>query len=150
MITLYGDSHWDSPYFFTAFVALQEKGLAFETRVLDLDKGEQRQESFKGAITARIPAIEHEGVWLAESMAIAEYVDSFGGPPLFPREERRRARVRQVMSWLRSDLLALREDRPTTTMFFARASTPLTAKGQAAADKLLRVTTSLLEDEFFR
>jgi glutathione S-transferase len=151
MITLYGDSHWDSPYFFTAFVALREKGLEFETKTLDLDKGEQREPSFAGAITGRIPAIEHDGFWLAESTAIVEYVDSFGSTPsLLPREERRRARARQVMSWLRSDLLALREERPTTTMFFERAKQPLTAKGQDAADKLLRATSMLLDDATFR
>lgn len=151
MITLYGDSHWDSPYFFSAFVALREKRVAFETRTLDLDKGEQRSGTLAGAITARIPAIDHDGFWLAESMAIAEYVDeSFDGPRLFPTDARARARARQILSWLRSDLLALRDERPTTTMFFAREREPLTTRGQAAADKLIRVTTTLLGEDAFR
>jgi glutathione S-transferase len=144
---LYGDAHWDSPWFFTAFVAASEKGIAFETRVLDLDRGEQRNDSFRGAITGRIPAIEHDGFWLAESTAIAEYIDeSFEGTPLFPKERRERARARQVMSWLRSDLQALREERPTTTMFFERAKEPLTKHGRAAADKLISVATALIGD----
>ncbi len=142
---LYGDHHWDSPWFFTAFVAAKEKGVAFETRVLDLDKGEQRGESFRGAITGRIPAIEHDGFWLAESSAIAEYIDeAFEGPRLFPTDLRERARARQLLSWLRSDLVSLREERPTTTMFFERATAPLSVKGRAAADKLIGVATTLL------
>jgi glutathione S-transferase len=48
------------------------------------------------------------------------------------------------MAWLRSDLLALREERPTTTMFYERASAPLSAAGAAAAAKLSRVAEALL------
>lgn len=142
---LYGDAHWDSPYFFTAFVALTEKKVPFETRVLDLDKGEHRADSFRGAITSRIPALDHDGFWLAESMAIVDYLDDvFPSPRLLPEDVRDRARARQIMSWIRSDLMALREERPTTTMFFERAKTPLSKQGQAAANKLIDVANTLV------
>ena len=50
-----------------------------------------------------------------------------------------RARARQLLAWIRSDLDALRAERSTHTMFYDRATTPLTAAGRAAADKLVRV-----------
>lgn len=142
---LYGDHLWDSPWFFTAFVALSEKRIPFQTRVLDLSRGDQRAPSFSGAITGRIPAIEHDGFWLAESSAIVEYVDeAFDGPRLLPSDRQQRARARQILSWLRSDLMPLREERPTTTMFYARATASLSDKARASAQKLLGVTTALL------
>jgi glutathione S-transferase len=51
------------------------------------------------------------------------------------------------MSWLRSDLGALREERPTSTMFFARATAPLSAAAGAAADKLVFVAQALVPDD---
>jgi glutathione S-transferase len=48
------------------------------------------------------------------------------------------------MSWIRSDLLALREERPTTTMFYAKATTPLSAAGEAAAAALLHVAEAIV------
>jgi glutathione S-transferase len=45
---------------------------------------------------------------------------------------------------LRSDLLALREERPADTIFYTPASRPLTQAGQAAARKLLDVAERLI------
>lgn len=145
MITLYGEPYWYSPYVFTVFVALKEKGVEFETKVVSLDAGEHKAAAFAPSITGRVPAIEHDGFWLAESSAIAEYVDeSFPGTRLFPGGTRERARARQLMAFIRSDLMALREERSTETMFYARAQKPLSAEGQAAADKLVRVAESVI------
>ena len=48
------------------------------------------------------------------------------------------------MAWIRSDLDALRLELPTTTMFYERATQPLTEAGRAAAAKLLRVAGLLV------
>jgi glutathione S-transferase len=40
--------------------------------------------------------------------------------------------------------MALREERPTTTMFYERATTPLTAAGEAAAATLVRVAEAIV------
>jgi glutathione S-transferase len=108
------------------------------------------------SITARVPCIDHDGFMLSESLAIIEYLDdSFSGPAypsLLPRGTLPRARARQLLGWLRSDLLPLRDERPTTTMFHARATKPLGAKAQAAADKLLRIAEQVIprgEGELF-
>jgi glutathione S-transferase len=148
-IRLYVDSHWDSPYVFSVFVAMKEKGLAFETTPLDLDAGEQRSASYQSkSLTARVPCIEHGDVVLSESLAIIEYLDEVFPAPAYPRvlpaTVPARARARQLLGWLRSDLLPLREERPTTTMFFERASAPLSERARTAADKLLRVAEAVV------
>jgi glutathione S-transferase len=148
-IRLYVDSHWDSPYVFSVFVALKEKGLAFETTPLDLDAGEQRSTGYRSkSLTARVPCIEHGDAVLSESLAIIEYLDEVFPAPAHPRvlpvTVPARARARQLLGWLRSDLLPLREERPTTTMFFERATAPLSERARAAADKLVRVADAVV------
>src|SRR5207237_10198039 len=54
--------------------------------------------------------------------------------PSVPRD---RARARQIMAWVRSDLMPIREERSTTTMFYERASKPLSPAAEEAARRLL-------------
>lgn len=150
-IVLYAERFWYSPYAFTAFVGLKEKGLPFETRVLDLEGGDQRKPEYRDrSLTARIPSIEHDGFALSESAAIVEYLDDVFRPPewprLLPEDAKERARARQVMGWIRSDLLPLREERSTATMFFAKANAPLGPAAKAAAEKLVYVAERLVAD----
>ncbi len=148
-LVLYTDAFWISPYVFTCFVGLREKGIEFETRVVALqDKAQLAPDYQQKTITGRVPALEHDGFFLAESSAIVEYLDDVFPVPaeqrLLPAGVHERARARQLLAWIRSDLMALREERPTTTMFYERARTPLTAAGQAAADKLVAVAERLV------
>ena len=145
-VTLYVDKFWISPYAFTAYVALEEKGVAFTTKDVSLGDQEHKTADYlRRSVTGRVPMLMHGDFALAESSAIAEYVDeAFDGPRLFPADPEERARARQLLAWIRSDLLALREERSTTTMFYERATRPLSMKGQAAADKLVDVARSLI------
>jgi glutathione S-transferase len=148
-LTLYGDSFWISPYVFSCFVTLREKGLAFDLEEVSLPAGEQRASAYRErAFTGKVPALRHGDFWLTESSAIDEYLDDVFPPPahpaVLPAEPLARARARQVMAWLRSDLMALREERPTTTMFYAKATTPLSPAGEAAAASLLHVAEILV------
>ena len=138
-IVFYADASWESPYVCSVYVALKEKNLPFEARPLDLHRGDQLQERFRAlSLTARVPCIEHGDFVLSESLAIVEYLDEVApGQALLPRQPRARARARQVMGWLRSDLLALREVRPTSTFFGPRASEALTPAALRDADKLI-------------
>ena len=148
-LVLYTDSSWISPYVFTCFVALHEKLLPFETSLVSLEEGEHLHASYRDrSLTARVPALKHGELWLAESSAIVEYLDEAfpKAPRMLPEDMRDRARARQIMAWIRSDLLALREERPTTTMFFEHAKTPLSEAGQKAADKLVKVAELLIPD----
>ena len=145
-VILHVDAHCLSPYALSAFVALREKGVECELHRVDLEAGEQFAAGFVArSLTARIPTLEHGDFALSESSAIDEYVDQvFPGAPLYPAEPRARARARQVQAWLRSDLLALRQERSTEVVFLGHRAAPLTTAGQAAADKLFAVAGQLL------
>jgi glutathione S-transferase len=144
---LHVDTFWISPYVFTAFLALTEKGLPFETVTVALEAKAQQRPGFRDrSITGRVPALVEGDFWLAESQAIVDYLEEAypEAPRLLPEGVRDRARARQILAWIRSDLGALREERATHTMFYERATTPLTAAGRAAADNLVRVAELLV------
>lgn len=149
MLTLYGDALWESPFVYTVFVALNEKGIEHEMKLLSLEKGEHRQSSYaERSLITKVPAIEHDGFWLTESLAILEYLEErFPAPrhpSLFPSAIEERARARQLLSWLRTDIQALRAERSTSTIFFERARAPLGEKARADADRLIGLTERLL------
>jgi len=150
MITLYGEPRLDSPFVFTAFVALKEKRVPFELRLVDLAAGEQKSGAYaEQSITARVPSIEIDWFFLSESVAIVEYLDETLPAPkyarLLPSDVQQRARARQVLGWVRSDLGALKKERPTDSFFFGKpVTTPLEAAARADADKLIRVASALL------
>jgi glutathione S-transferase len=146
-LTLFADTFWISPYVFSCFVTLREKGLDFSVDPVALQTKEQDAPGYRDrSLTGRVPALRHGEFWLAESQAIIEYLDDAfpDAPRALPRDVQVRARARQVLAWLRSDLMALREERSTVTMFYERADRPLSAAGEAAAEKLLRVADLLI------
>lgn len=148
-ITLYVDSQFLSPYAMSVYVALSEKQLPFEIRPIDLSAGEQWMQPYQcRALTARVPALTHDDFNLTESSVITEYLDEVFPPPrhaaLYPQAVRFRARARQLQAWLRSDLTALRQERPTETVFYGATGQPLSDAAHAASAKLLRVASHLL------
>ena len=140
------DQFWTSPYVFSAFVALTEKKLKFDTETVSLGAGEHRAPEYrKHTITARVPALRHGDFWLAESGAIVEYLeDVFPQPHVLPTDPKEKARARQIMHWIRSDLMPIRNERPTTTIFYEPTKEPLSEAGRAAAEKLIEAATILL------
>jgi glutathione S-transferase len=146
-LQLYTDTLWISPYVFSAFVALTEKGLPFETVAVALEKGAQHEPAFLDrSLTGRVPALADGDFVLAESQAIVEYLEEAypQGTRLLPAGVKERARARQILAWIRSDLMPVREERSTATMFYERAGKPLSAAGQKAAGKLVRVADALI------
>lgn len=69
-----------------ARLALAEKGLEWESRHVDLAKGEQFDpEYLKLNANAVVPTLVHDGLVLPESSAIVKYLDGLGdGPRLTP------------------------------------------------------------------
>jgi glutathione S-transferase len=146
--TLYVESLWISPYVFSSHVALREKKAAFDVvEVALVDGAHHRSDYTSASITGRVPSLEHEGFRLAESSAIAEYLEELLPPPataLLPKATRERARARQIMAWLRSDLGALRDERSTVTMFYRFALQPLSGAAERDAARLFRVAEQLV------
>lgn len=149
-ITLYIDRFWISPYAFHCFVALEEKQLPYALVEMGLDRKDHHAPEYQlGSLTGRVPALRHADYWLSESSAISEYlVERFPFPDfprIFPADIRDRGRARQLMAWFRSDLMPIREERPTTTVFYEPAERPLSPVAEKAAAHLLRVADELIQ-----
>jgi glutathione S-transferase len=149
MFTLYVDDHYFSPYALSAFVALTEKGAAFTLKTVALGAGEQQQPAYSAlSLTRRVPTLVDGDFRLSESSAIDEYLEEcFPAPDyvaLYPASRAQRAKAREVQAWLRSDLGAIRAERPTEVVFDGLRAEPLTAAGQQAAEKLIAAAGALL------
>jgi len=148
-LVLWVDAFFLSPYAFSSFVALKEKKLPFELRLVPIHEKAQHAADYRDrSLTSRVPTLAHGEFQLSESSAIDEYLEEvFPAPsyaPIYPREPKARARVRQVQAWIRSDLMPVREERSANTMFYERAGEPLSSEGKAAAEKLFRVVDRIL------
>jgi glutathione S-transferase len=149
-LTLYAESSWMSPWVFHAMVALEEKNLPYKLEVYSMPlTGEQRARLQQHAILGKVPALAHGDLYITESLAISEYVaERFpypASPRIFPADLGHRARSRQVMSWLRTGLFALREDRPTSSVFGRPTIKAMSDKAKAEADELVRIATTLVK-----
>jgi glutathione S-transferase len=150
-LVLHIDGFWNSPYAFSAFVCLKEKGLPFELREVNLhEQAQRRSEYVAKSVTARVPLLEHGSFLLSESSAIVEYLEDTFAPPrhaaMLPAAPRDRARARQIMAWIRSDLMPIREERATHTFFYKHPTRPLSAAGHAAAKKLIGAASAFIPD----
>jgi glutathione S-transferase len=144
---LYVDANFASPYALVAFVSLVEKGLDFDTETLDLAARANHDPDFaRTSITRRVPTLIHDGFTLSESSAICEYLDeSFPGTRLYPAEPRDRARARQIQAWVRSDLIPIRDERPTFVVFSGARRPGLSAQANEAAAKLFAAALTWLD-----
>jgi glutathione S-transferase len=144
---LYVDANFASPYALVAFVSLIEKGLDFEIEPLDLAAHANRDPNFaRTSITRRVPTLIHDGFALSESSAICEYIDeTFDGTRLYPTDARDRARARQIQAWVRSDLMPIREERPTFVVFHGTKRPALSEAARDAAERLFSAALTLLD-----
>ncbi len=130
----------------SAFVALQEKNLPFNIETIALTSKASSNAAFRAAsLTQRVPTLKHNQFCLSESSAIAEYIDeTFTGTPLYPKSPQNRAIARQVQAWLRSDLMPIRQERPTEVLFYGIKKPALSLDGQRAAEQLFTAAHALL------
>ncbi len=146
-LTLYVNSGYTSPYALAAFVTLTEKNLPFTIKEIDMDSNDHQKGDYqKNSLTERIPALMHGTFTLSESSAICEYLeDAFpSSPRVFPMNPQQRARARQVQAWVRSDLMPIRMERSTSTVFQNDIAKPLSSDARAAANKLIRAADALI------
>jgi glutathione S-transferase len=151
-LTLYAESSWMSPWVFHAMVALEEKGLPYKLEVVSLPlQGEVKAELERRALFARVPTLVHGSAWISESLAISEYLaETFPAPDhprLFPASLVERARARQIMLFLRTGLFALREARPTSSVFGRPSPRPMSDKARDEAAELERIALAAIPDD---
>ncbi|EJN00929.1 glutathione transferase [Herbaspirillum sp. YR522] len=148
-LKLYVDAQFISPYAMSAFVTLTEKKLPFELLTIDLSSRRNQDSSYASvSLTRRVPALSEGDFHLSESSAISEYLEQrFAAPdfaPVYPADARQRAKAREMQAWLRSDLMPVRQERPTEVVFYGDGYASLSPAARAAADKLVAVARAAL------
>ena len=146
---LFVDAQYASPYAMSVFVGLKEKGIPFDMQTVDLGAGANHAAEYADkSLTQRVPTLIDGDFHLSESSAITEYLDEvYPGAALYPAEPRAKALARQVQAWLRSDLMAIRQERSTEVVFYGPTDAPLSAGALQAAQKLFKAADTLLAHE---
>jgi glutathione S-transferase len=148
-LVLYVEASWSSPWVCVAYVALREKQLAFTTAITMLRKGSGVIDAMHDrTLTGTAPVLQHGSFWLAESLAIVEYLEEmFPRPRVLPADVRDRARARQLLAWMRQDHEPLRRERPAERILYPGPIAPLSQEARPHADHLVRVAERLGADE---
>ena len=83
-------------------LALAEKGLAYESRIIDMLKGEQHAPEYLAMNpNGVVPTLLHDDRVLYESSVICEYLDEcFPTPPIRPANPYQRAVMRNFVRWI--------------------------------------------------
>lgn len=150
-LTLYADSSWMSPWVFHVMVALEEKQLSYKLEIVPMPVPSATRAALEPrAILAEPPILVHGETWIADSLAISEYLaESFPAPEhprLFPAELGDRARARQIMMFLRTRMVALREARPTSSVLARPNPKPMTDAARADAAELERIALAVVPE----
>jgi glutathione S-transferase len=131
-----------SPFAWRVLLALELKGLPYETRVLEMSKGEHKAPAYLAINPrGRVPTLRDGDTVVYESLAILAYLDRrYPSPPLFGATPREAGLVWQTVCETLSDLDRWGEDY-TVPIYFGRAA--------AEADKV-RATIAPLRTELAR
>jgi glutathione S-transferase len=151
-LILWTDKQRTSPWAHAVWVALKEKALPFQLETIDIEVGEHKQGDYaRRSLNVRIPSLQQGELWLGESSAITEYLEEIYPPPkytaLLPEDPVDRARDREIRSWLRTALFALRDCLPYEGLFLGRPEAPALGKDvELELDHLLRVVSVRWKD----
>ncbi|WP_440995838.1 maleylacetoacetate isomerase [Arhodomonas sp. SL1] len=87
-------------------IALNLKGIGYESVPVNLREGEQGGAAYAGINPQRlVPMIEDDGLRLGQSLAICEYLEErYPEPPLLPADPGGRARVRALAQMVACDI----------------------------------------------
>jgi glutathione S-transferase len=111
-----------SPFAWRVLLALEIKGLPYETRILEVSKNEQRSPAFLAINPrGRVPALRDGDTVVSESLAILAYLDrKVPSPALFGETPAEAARVWQAVLESESDLDRSTDDY-VVPLYFGRA-----------------------------
>jgi maleylacetoacetate isomerase len=101
---LYG--YFRSSAAFRVRIALNLKKLGYESALIHLRRGDQRQPGFLDVNPqGLVPALETDDALFIQSLPIIEYLDeTYPSPPLLPRDAKGRARVRALAAIVACDV----------------------------------------------
>ncbi|MBW8311625.1 MAG: maleylacetoacetate isomerase [Rhizobium sp.] len=99
-------SYWRSSAAYRVRIALNLKGMPYETLPVHLARGDQHQAPFSDLNPQElVPVLLHGSRILRQSMAIMEYLDeTWPTPPLMPTTARDRQRVRAIAQMIACDV----------------------------------------------
>lgn len=100
-------SYFRSSAAYRARIALNFKGLDYETAGVHLGKGAHLQDDYRQRNPqARVPALELEdGTLISQSSAMIEYLEErYPEPPLLPKDPVQRAKIRAVAALIACDI----------------------------------------------
>ena len=98
--------YWRSGTSYRTRIALNLKGLSYETRPVDLRQGDQASDAYRRLNPqGLVPALEVDGRVLTQSPAILEWIEeTWTEPPLLPRDPFARAEVRAMAALVACDI----------------------------------------------
>lgn len=98
-------SYWRSSAAYRVRIALNLKGLDYQTVAVNLARGEHHGDYGEVNAQRLVPALDHDGHVLTQSLSIIDYIDNtFVGPRLVPGEGRARARVNALAQIVACDI----------------------------------------------
>src|SRR5436190_4101858 len=99
-------SYFRSSAAFRVRIALNLKGLPYETAAIHLRRNDQSKPDYRGVNPqGLVPALEDGGQTLIQSLAIIEYIDEIRPElPLLPKDPADRARVRALADIVACDI----------------------------------------------
>lgn len=105
---------------------LEELGVEYEYRFVNLVAGENRTEAFRAMTpVGKVPVLEDDGTYLFESGAICRYVAGEAKSPMYPADRRERAQVDQWMTFF-----TCHPGRWLTNLYFEKIMKPAAGLGQ--------------------
>ena len=141
-------AYWRSGTSYRTRIALNLKGMAYETRPVNLLAGEQGQDAYRALDPqGLVPALEADGQVLIQSPAILEWLEEIQPePPLLPGDAAGRAAVRAMAAMIGCDvhplnnlrvLRALKHDLGADDQQLAAWQARWTGDGFAALEDLI-------------
>jgi len=139
MKLLIGNKNYSS-WSLRPWLVLRHFEIPFEEELLLLNGAGWKQRLADRTPTGRVPALEHEGLAIPETIAIIEYLaDLFPDKPIWPADIGQRARARALGAEMHAGFMALRDAAPMNL----RADLPGRVDLDAVADDLKRLETAL-------
>jgi glutathione S-transferase len=112
-LVLYVGNKRYSSWSLRPYLALAHSQLAFETRMIWLDRDDTRANVAKITPAGRVPVLHDGDLAIWESLAICEYVAELApAAALWPRDRADRARARAIACEMHAGFAALRRDMP--------------------------------------
>lgn len=123
-----------------------------EVKKLNLEKKENRVGEFpKQTLAAKVPALQCRELWISESLAILEYLEetysSSETKKIFPKNPDQRAKDREILLWLRTDLFELQRCMPYEGMFVSVEKPTVTQRAISEVQQLTEVTKRRLSQK---